>query len=71
MGEGTIIAYWDISDAFPSVSHSALDKVVLDNLPKDVQPFVQHRRQHAMTAMTEVSNSEQMMCLSFQQGDRQ
>eukprot|EP00972_Heterocapsa_arctica_P084102 12390323-Heterocapsa_arctica.AAC.1 len=71
MGEGTTIAYWDVSNAFPSVSHPALDQVVSDNLPKDVQPFVWHRHQHAMTVMTEVSNPEQMICLKFQQGDRQ
>eukprot|EP00972_Heterocapsa_arctica_P040515 5969452-Heterocapsa_arctica.AAC.1 len=71
MGEGTIIAYWDVSNAFPGICHSALDQGVLDNLPKDVQPFAQHRHQHAMTVMTEASDPNQMICLKFQQGDRQ
>eukprot|EP00972_Heterocapsa_arctica_P008716 1278070-Heterocapsa_arctica.AAC.1 len=71
MGEGTITAYWDVTNAFPSVSHSALDQVVLEYLPADEQPFVQHRHNNAMTVITEASNPDQMSCLRFNQGDRQ
>eukprot|EP00972_Heterocapsa_arctica_P073088 10795665-Heterocapsa_arctica.AAC.1 len=67
---GFVTSYWDVTNAFGSSTHDALDATVYRLDMKHDASFVKSRHDNTLVALT-IPGQPEMICLAPREGDRQ
>eukprot|EP00972_Heterocapsa_arctica_P069431 10258922-Heterocapsa_arctica.AAC.1 len=71
MGFGSISTFFDVANAFPSLSQAKLDDVVNDNVPLMNQHLMRSRHQRPLLTLIDDNCPPRALCVSANVGDKQ